>query len=201
MARPTLQRKNILIDFRALLAATGAPRRSIAETTSTTCRLAISWMLLPAQAFPISRRSSLAISPPDRFWDRRCWTKWLQQILHAIGYDPPLPLPLLAAGSRPSSFAVNTFCAATRAWCRVTRPNGPMVYLRSFEPAPPVRYKTMNTLRPFGVDFDLRTREVSRPNRQCRIEGSEVSRLHSWSALRAACRIDPRGGATFFSHR
>jgi hypothetical protein len=26
-----------------------------------------------------------------------------------------------------------------------------MVYLHSFEPAPPVRYRTMNTLRPLGV--------------------------------------------------
>jgi hypothetical protein len=27
----------------------------------------------------------------------------------------------------------------------------PIVYLRSFESAPPIRYRTMNTLRPFGV--------------------------------------------------
>jgi hypothetical protein len=32
---------------------------------------------------------------------------------------------------------------------------GPMVYLRSFDPAPPVRYSTMETLRPLGVTFNL----------------------------------------------
>ena len=41
-ARPTHQRRNVLIDFKVLLAATGAPRCSIAEMTSTTSRLLIS---------------------------------------------------------------------------------------------------------------------------------------------------------------
>jgi hypothetical protein len=30
---------------------------------------------------------------------------------------------------------------------------GPMVYFRRYDPAPPVRYRTMNTLRPVGVIF------------------------------------------------
>ena len=61
-ARPTYQRRNVLIDFKVLLAAPGAPRCSIAETTSTTSRLVTSWMLRPAHGFPTSRRRSLEIS-------------------------------------------------------------------------------------------------------------------------------------------
>ena len=45
-ARPTHQRTKVLTVFRVLLAATGVPRCSIAEMSSTTSRLLISWMLL-----------------------------------------------------------------------------------------------------------------------------------------------------------
>jgi hypothetical protein len=61
----------------------------------------------------------------------------LQQIRDAIRHDPTFLLSFSAAGSRPSTLAANTFCAAERAWCRVTCPYGPMVYLRNFAPAPP----------------------------------------------------------------
>jgi hypothetical protein len=61
-----------LMDFSVLLAAIGAPRCTIVSMTSTTSRLLISWMLLPAQILPSSRRSNRAISLPDLFCDRRC---------------------------------------------------------------------------------------------------------------------------------
>jgi hypothetical protein len=173
-ARPTHQRRNVLIDFKVLLAATGAPRCSIAEITSTTSRLPISWMLLPAQAFPISRRSSLAISAPDRFWDRRWSMNLSSRSATRSATTRRFFSRFSAAGSRPSTLAAKTFCAAVRAWCRVTCPYGPMVYLRSFAPAPPVRYRTMNTLRPFRRDLDAKARERGIPvdyvgwrSRQC----------------------------------
>ena len=64
-ARPTHQRRNVLIDFKVLLAAPGAPRCSIAETTSTTSRLVSSWMLRPAHGFPTSRRRAWKSQPPS----------------------------------------------------------------------------------------------------------------------------------------
>lgn len=79
-----------MIDFKALLAATGAPRCSIAEMTPTTSRLVISWTLLPVQGVPISRRSRREISPKESLRNEA-----FQQILDAVCYGSPPRLPLL----------------------------------------------------------------------------------------------------------
>jgi hypothetical protein len=70
---------------------------------------------LPAQVLPISRRRSLAISPPERFCDKRCAMKASNRSSTPSATIRRLAARFSAAGSRPSSFAANTFCAATRA--------------------------------------------------------------------------------------
>jgi len=114
-ARPTHQRRNVLMTFSVLLAATGAPRWSMPVTTSTTSRFRTSWMLLPPQAFPTSRRRSLAISSAERFWDSLCAMKVSSRSSTRSVTARLLASRFSAARSRPSSFAANTFCAAIRA--------------------------------------------------------------------------------------
>ena len=75
----------------------------------------------------------------------------LNEVVDTIGRKPSPRLSLLEAGSRPSILAARMRWASLRAICRVTRPYGPMVYLRSREPAPDVLYRTMKTFRPAGV--------------------------------------------------
>ena len=122
-----------MIDFKALLAALGAPRCSMAEMTSTTSRLVISWMLLPAQGPPdfaakeprdLSGRAVLGYTLRD---------EGFQQVLDAVCYDPSPCFPLFGRKVAPLELrSEHLLCSHT---CLMKRyapiwPNGIFAQLR-----------------------------------------------------------------------
>ena len=100
-ARPTHQFRNVLIDFSALSAAAGAPRCSIAETTSITSRL-LNLMDAPAaRAFPPPDVTA-SKSRPRAVLRQTLSDKRFEKIVHPIGYNPALSFSL--SGCRIAPF-------------------------------------------------------------------------------------------------
>jgi hypothetical protein len=77
--------------------------------------------------------------------------KSLKQILDAIRNYPALDLSLLGRRIASLESRGEYLLCCHAGLVQGDASYGPMVYLRNFDPAPPARYKTMNTLRPFGV--------------------------------------------------
>jgi hypothetical protein len=132
---------------------------------------------------PISRRSSLAISAPERFWDRRWSMNLSSRSVTRSATTPRFFSRFSAAGSRPSTLAANTFCAAERAWCRVTCPYGPMVYLRNFAPAPPAGKERHFVAAPHKLFGQVRNDPLStaiETRRNALNERSDLRDFHSY---------------------